>query len=256
MNRRSPVGIIAVLIVGAVAMIAPQVALAQGLGYEVVTQESAVSTNPFKQVEAKCPEGKSALGAEWAMLDGAGAVIKGDVLYFAPEPPGGANWLVDASKLGLTNLPWKLRVQVQCGDARSLAGYRVRFSETSFDATAVKELHLSCASGQKSVSAGWGVLDKTGAIMAGQALEFTPSEDGASWTIQGTPRVEREWKLRGFIVCVDEASLPGYQVVSHEVAPSRDGGRSAAEAAGCPGGKRALSTGWNGSARRICIKAD
>src|SRR5262249_15275791 len=64
-------------------------------GYEVVVDETAADTSPFKQLIVNCPSEKMALGAGWSVLDPTSAFLEGEATAFEPSF-NGSQWLVNA----------------------------------------------------------------------------------------------------------------------------------------------------------------
>ena len=81
--------------------------------YEVVVGETPVDATLTKQLQVDCPEGKTALGAGWAVLDSTGAILDGRATYFQPAFDG-SHWLVNAQNRSTFSPDWKLRVRVIC----------------------------------------------------------------------------------------------------------------------------------------------
>ncbi|WP_299977893.1 hypothetical protein [uncultured Pseudoteredinibacter sp.] len=82
--------------------------------YEIVTGETDLSDAPFEQqLIVKCPEGKRALGAGWAVLDKTGAIKQGRVSYFMPSYDG-SGWMINASDDSDWLGAWKIRLRVMC----------------------------------------------------------------------------------------------------------------------------------------------
>jgi hypothetical protein len=85
-------------------------------GNEVVVRESALGSEPTKQLQATCPAGKKALGAGWSVLDATGAILEGRATYFEPAYDA-SGWMVNAQKVSTFSPTWKLRVRMMCGTA-------------------------------------------------------------------------------------------------------------------------------------------
>jgi hypothetical protein len=83
-------------------------------GYEVVVQETSVGSESGKQLQARCPAGKQALGAGWSVLDATGAILDGRATYFEPAYDA-SGWMVNAQKLSSFASTWKLRLRLVCG---------------------------------------------------------------------------------------------------------------------------------------------
>lgn len=85
-------------------------------GHEVVVRETAVGSEPSKQLQASCPAGKKALGAGWAALDPTGATLEGRATYAEPAWDA-SGWMVNAQKLSSFASTWKLRIRMICASA-------------------------------------------------------------------------------------------------------------------------------------------
>ncbi len=83
------------------------------VGYEIVVGETAVDATVMKQLRVDCPEGKTALGAGWSVLDSTSAILDGTATYFEPSFDG-SHWLVNARNNSAFAPEWKLRVRVVC----------------------------------------------------------------------------------------------------------------------------------------------
>ena len=81
--------------------------------YEVVVDETAVTSVPSKQLQVDCPDGKRALGAGWSVLDSTSAILDGQATYFEPAFDG-SHWLVNAQNRSDFAGEWKLRLRVIC----------------------------------------------------------------------------------------------------------------------------------------------
>lgn len=82
--------------------------------YEVITGETDLTDEPFEQqLIVKCPEGKRALGAGWAVLDKTGAIKQGKVSYFMPSYDG-SGWMINAADDSDWLGAWKIRMRVMC----------------------------------------------------------------------------------------------------------------------------------------------
>jgi hypothetical protein len=82
-------------------------------GYEVVLEESALTSINFQQLIVSCPAGKKALGAGWSVLDPTSAILDGQATASIPAYDG-SSWLVNAKNNSTFAPGWKLRVQVVC----------------------------------------------------------------------------------------------------------------------------------------------
>jgi hypothetical protein len=215
----------------------------QGLtSYQLVTAETAVTTAASKQLSVACPAGTRALGAGWSVLDATSAILAGIASHFAPSFDG-ASWLTNARNTSKFQPSWKLRVTVVCRSA-ALAGYEVATAETAVTSATVKQLVPACPAGKLSLGAGWSVLDRTGAILDGEAVHFAPNFDGASWIINATNHsaFAPSWKLRSQLICVDAAAVAGYEIVAAETAVTT--GLKQLEAS-CPKPKQVTGAGWS-----------
>jgi hypothetical protein len=215
----------------------------QGLAsYQLVTAETAVTPATIKQLSVACPAGTRALGAGWSALDATSAILAGIASHFAPSFDG-ASWLVNAHNTSGFQPRWKLRVTVVCGSA-ALAGYEVATAETAVTPATIKQLVPACPAGKLSLGAGWSVLDRTGAILDGEAVHFAPNFDGASWIINAINHsaFAPSWKLRSQLICVDAAAVAGYEVVGTETAVTT-GGFKQLEVS-CPSDKQVTGAGW------------
>lgn len=82
--------------------------------YEVITGETDLTDEPFEQqLIVKCPEGKRALGAGWAVLDKTDAIKQGKVSYFMPSYDG-SGWMINAADDSDWLGAWKIRMRVMC----------------------------------------------------------------------------------------------------------------------------------------------
>lgn len=84
-------------------------------GYEVVTMQTPVNSDPMKQLEIKCPEGKYATGAGWSVEDSTSAILDGTATYFQPGYDG-KSWLVNAKNNSAFAPKWKLRLTCMCAN--------------------------------------------------------------------------------------------------------------------------------------------
>jgi hypothetical protein len=211
-------------------------------GYTVVVADSALDSNSSKQLSVACPTGARALGAGWSALDSTSAILNGRATYTAPSFDG-TSWLTNATNLSSFSPVWKLRVRVLCGSA-ALAGYQVVTAETAVNTSSPKQLSVGCPAGKLATGAGWGVLDPTGVILAGEATYFLPSFDGKSWLInaRNNSTFAPSWKLKGFLLCANTAALAGYQVVTSDTAVSAASLKQLNVS--CPTGKHATGAGW------------
>ena len=82
-------------------------------GYQIAMEETGVDAFPVKQLQVSCPDGKNALGAGWAVLDGTSAILDGRATTFQPASDG-SYWLVNAVNDSTFEPNWKLRVWVIC----------------------------------------------------------------------------------------------------------------------------------------------
>ncbi|GJL92459.1 hypothetical protein [Hyphococcus sp.] len=82
-------------------------------------------------------------------------------------------------------------------------GYEIVTGETALDATPVKQLIVTCPKTKKALGAGWAVLDKTDAILDGQALTNQPAYDGSHWLVnaKNESAFAKEWKLKVWVTC-------------------------------------------------------
>ncbi|MEL6506953.1 MAG: hypothetical protein AAGL18_08455 [Pseudomonadota bacterium] len=87
--------------------------------------------------------------------------------------------------------------------AAGVPGYEIVNDETALDATAVKQLRVTCPKGKKAMGSGWAVLDKTDAILDGVALTNQPSFDGQSWLVnaRNESAFAKLWKLKVWVTC-------------------------------------------------------
>lgn len=83
-------------------------------------------------------------------------------------------------------------------------GYEVVVGETAINSSSPKQLRVACPAGKRSVGAGWGVLDPTGATLEGNVSYFEPAHDGSSWlaNAQNRSTYAPQWKLRLRVICV------------------------------------------------------
>jgi hypothetical protein len=215
-----------------------------GARYEVVVLESAIGSEPTKQLQVSCSAGRKALAAGWAVLDGTGAILDGNATYSEPTYDASA-WLVNAQKVSTYSATWKLRVRVICGSTDTAFGYEVAVQESAVGSEAAKQLQLSCPAGKKALGSGWSVLDPTGAILEGRATYLEPSYDASGWTVnaQKVSTFSATWKLRVREICGSATSAAGYEVVVQESAVGSESTKQLQ--ASCPAGKKALGAGWS-----------
>lgn len=218
----------------------------QGLtGYQVVSAETTLDSAVSKFVEVTCPAGTKALGAGWAALDSTNAIHNSfNASYFEPAY-NGVSWAAFAKLTsGAAPTTWKLRVSVLCSTTTALTGYEVRAAETAVTAVATKDLDNQCPSGKRAVGAGWAALDSTSAILEGNVTYFEPGFNGANWLtrVRNLASFSPSWKLRTRLICVNQAALPGYEVVVAETAASSFFAKQVIAA--CPAGKKATAAGW------------
>ena len=208
-------------------------------GHQIGTAETAVDTLHGKQLIAACPAGTRALGAGWAALDRTGAFLRGVATYSAPSWDG-ASWMVNVSNVSSWESSWKLHLRVICA---RVTGYEILTRDSAFNTVGSKYVDLTCPTGKRATGAGFGVLDATDAILIGEASYFLPSWDGTGWLIRARHRgFFSSWKLRGFLVCSDATSLPGFQPVTVTSALGTISIKQVTAA--CPGQKVATSAGW------------
>jgi hypothetical protein len=214
-------------------------------GYQVVSSETTVDTAASKFITVPCPAGTKALGAGWAALDSTGVIRnRFNASYFEPSF-NGASWTAIARLTsGAAPTTWKLRVSVLCSTTTALAGYEVHVAETAVTTVTTKDLDHQCPSGKRAVGAGWSALDSTSAILEGDATYFEPGFSGASWLVRvrNLSTFSPSWKLRTRLICVNQAALPGYEIVVTETAAS--GLFSKQVISACPAGKKATGAGW------------
>ena len=88
---------------------------------------------------------------------------------------------------------------------KALSGYEIVVGESPVSADSQKQLRVACPPGKRALSAGWGVLDPTGAILEGSVTYFEPAYDGASWltNAQNKSSFASAWKLRVRLVCAN-----------------------------------------------------
>jgi hypothetical protein len=89
-----------------------------------------------------------------------------------------------------------------------VTGYEIVTDETALDSVAVKQLIVHCPKGKKAMGAGWAVLDKTDAILDGQALTNQPAYDGSHWLVnaKNESAFASEWKLKVWVTCAKARS--------------------------------------------------
>jgi hypothetical protein len=209
-------------------------------GYRVVTSETPVDTTSLKQLEVACPAGKVSVGGGFALLTATGGVLDGKARYAMPSWDG-ASWLVQARQ-PTAAVPWKLRVRVVCADATKLQSYAVVNTDSPVDTTVRKRLTMRCPLGSTVLTAGFGALDETSAILDRSAIASTLHADGGGWTFESrndstfAPR----WKIGGRLICA--AAVPNYQIVTNEGAA--DSTTVKRQFAQCPLGKTALTAGF------------
>ncbi len=212
--------------------------------YEVITQESAVDSGSFQQLQVACPAGTKALGAGWGVLDETGAILDGVATYSAPSWDG-SGWMVNASNKSTYAQRWKLSVRLLCAPFKDSAGYEVVPFETAVDSNGWKQLQVRCPEGKKALGAGWGALDDTSGILEGQALHFGPSWDGSGWLVNAhnNSSFAPDWKLSVRLVCASATSLPTHEVVTQETPVESTTWKQLQVE--CPAGRRALGAGWS-----------
>jgi len=217
------------------------VAAAAPAGYEIVTAETAVDTFPEKQVSATCPAGKVVLGAAWADLDSTSAIMDGVATYFLPSWDG-SGWMVNVRHESGYEPSWKLRLRLVC--ALRPSGYQLVTNDSAVNDDSTKQAHPACPAGKLALSAGFGVLDSTSAILDGQATYFLADYNGAGWLMnaRNDSAFSPTWKLRSTVICAKWRALPGYQVVTQESA--LDTVSSKFVELTCPTNKVALGAGW------------
>ena len=141
---------------------------------------------------------------------------------------------------------WSLNLQLICG---APPGYKVVTMESPVDGTASKSVTASCPAGTKSLSAGWSVLDGTGAFLDGEALQLRMDDAGTSWTVKAVNRstFATSYKVLLRVMCAASEGLTGYQIVKLSSAAATG---PADLQVSCPSGKSPVFAGWtvlNGS---------
>jgi hypothetical protein len=84
-----------------------------------------------------------------------------------------------------------------------LAGYEIVAQESAYDATVSKQLIVNCPKDKKVTGGGWAALDKTDAILEGQATTSQPAYDGSHWMVNAKNQssFSPKWKLKVWAIC-------------------------------------------------------
>jgi hypothetical protein len=206
-------------------------------GYQLVVA-TATTTPRDAQVQVACPKGTVILGGGFATLDDTGAYLEGTATAMVPSFDG-RTWLVNGRNLAGVG-SWQLRARAVCAAAPK--GYQVLTGITSVDSVPTKQLALACPAGQVATGAGFATVDSTGVWVAGEATYFSPSWDGHAWLMNAQPfRIAQPWALRGWLVCVADGAVAGYQV--HTTESALVAGADEQVIGACPG-QAMIGAGW------------
>ena len=213
---------------------------AQALSIQMVDGRSTATSTTFAQVSPACPSPQTAIGAGWQLLT-SGLVADDGYLTYSLPAYDGSSWLVNASPVNSVT-PWMLDVSIECA---TVTGYQLVTATSPLDATTRKSITATCPAGKQALGAGWGVLDSTGAILNGTALQFQLAPDGTSWTVAASNLFSDgdPWELRETVICAPASAVSGYQVVS-AMSTLATGTRQQLRTA-CPSPKRAIMGGWS-----------
>lgn len=200
-----------------------------GLGWQLVTGQTALSTAGSQQLRVACPTGKVVYGAGWAALDPTNAILSGEAVRFEPAA-NGRSWSATVRNHSAFAPSWSLKLWVMC--ARPTATYRIdRLSSVA----PVDRLELSCSWGVPSAG-GYVGLDVDGKPAD---LELSASEP---WSVEGW-YLETSGKTGATlsVICHDPFALVDYTQVPVTVIAGSGGGQVTPA---CPAGQVTIGAGW------------
>jgi hypothetical protein len=216
--------------------------------YQVVTDNTPVSTEALKRLTVMCPPGKKVMGGAWEIFDSNGTPLRGFPTHDAPLMSG-EGWTVGAKQAPGGQSNWYLQVRATCADSSLLAGYEVvRAAGVRWVQEAEETPYVTCPAGKLQLGGGWSITGASGEIVEGYvrggSMVHTSQQGWSAWVGRPAPGVWEPWNSYAYVICANSFTLPGQQIVVAETGYELTTRKQLQVS--CPVGKRGAGIGWIG----------
>ena len=216
----------------------PATASASISGLEFVTGTTSFDSTVYKAVTVTCPSGKQVIGTGYQFFGAPGSVVLDDLIPTATTLRVGAGEVVGPGEpADGTTQSWRIEATALC--ANPLPGLQVGSQTSEFDYGGSRQVGASCPFGKKLVGAGASLSQGFGQISI-DSLLVSDTNAFASGR-EDDDFYSGQWSVTVYTICADP--IPGLQ--TNVTTTFSDSNTSKSGTATCPGGTRALGTGWS-----------